>query len=91
MVISWQRQEDGNAQRGRKASHTLHEFVRPTSREINHSKESPNTIHGESESCCFVEQSKSPPPPAPHCKFSLKTDYTDSGMKLEMYKSVWVK
>lgn len=62
MVIPWQRQEDGNAQRGRKASHTLQEFVRPTSGEINHSKESPNTMHGESESCCFVEQSKSPPP-----------------------------
>lgn len=58
--------------------------------EIDHSKEF-KIKYTVDQKAVILWNKVNPLPPAPHYKFSLKTDYTNSELKLEMYKSVWAK
>lgn len=87
MVMSRERQEDGSAQKETKSQSHASRVCKTVFLEKSFKRISKqNTLW--IRKLLFYGTIESPPPTPPY-KFSLKTDYSDSEMKLEMCKSVW--
>lgn len=76
--------------KGPKGSHMLLEFVRLHSQRNLSFKNSPNKIYGGSKISVLWNKVNSLLITARY-KFPLKTGYTNSDMKLELWTAVWAK